>query len=520
MNELPEFEYIWQYLDYWAERDEGYPAIKFGSEIISYGEFRRNVDAIAGALLEMGVRFGDRVATVLPMRPEYAYTYLACSKTGCITVPMDVRYRRAELSRFLSHAEPEVVIAIDSFADNDIKSTLKEVRDEIGNPEFFFLNSERYFSELLKHEPLDKPLSKSPDDDVLIIFTGGTTGVPKATLLSHRNVISMCMGELKGILAYFGKFERYPTLVHLPPSHVGGTTELLSVGILNGSKMVFIDHWRPDVVLQAIQDEKIPYFGAVPTMFALILSMKELESYDLSSLELLITAGERLNPELIKRMQRLCEKIAVGYGSTETTGFATFSRPDDDVMKFAEGYVGVPLEGVEVRIVDDAGKELGEGEVGEILVRGPMVSRGYFRQPEETEKGFIDGFWVSGDLGYLKGSELYIVGRKKEVIRVGSYTVLPMEVEEVVMKDPRVAAAAAIGIPHEIYGEVVWVAVVPKPGEKITEDEVIEACKNELADFKVPRKVIVRESIPMTRLGKADRIRLKEEILNELRTSE
>jgi long-chain acyl-CoA synthetase len=288
------------------------------------------------------------------------------------------------------------------------------------------------------------------------------------------------------------------------------------VGLLNGSKMVFIDHWRPDVVLKAIQDDKIPYFGAVPTMFAMILSMKGLENYDLSSLELLVTAGERLNPELIKRMQVLCEKIAVGYGSTETTGFATFSKPDDDVMKFAEGYVGVPFEGVEIKIVDDSGKELGDGEVGEILVKGPMVSKGYFRQPEETEKGFANGFWVSGDLGYKKGDELYIVGRKKEIIRVGSYTVLPMEVEEIIMKDQRVAAAAVIGIPHEIYGEVVWAVIVPKPGEDISEEEVIEACRKELADFKVPRKVIVRGSIPMTRLGKADRIRLKEEIMEEI----
>jgi len=215
-------------------------------------------------------------------------------------------------------------------------------------------------------------------------------------------------------------------------------------------------------------------------------------------------------------MQRLCERIAVGYGSTETTGFATFSKPDDDIMKFADGYVGVPFDGVEIKIVDDSGKELGEGEVGEILVRGPVVSKGYFKQPEETEKGFVDGFWVSGDLGYLKGDGLYIVGRKKEIIRVGSYTVLPMEVEEVIMKDHRIASAAVIGVPHEIYGEVVWAVVVPRPGEAVSEEEVIEACKKELADFKVPRKVIVRESIPMTRLGKADRIRLKEEIMGEI----
>ncbi len=516
MEDIPVFDYIWQYLDYWASVDEKYLAMTFKDEVITYGEFKKNVDSLAKALLDMGVSKGDRIATVLPMCPEYVYTFLASSKIGCITVPMDVRYRRSELSKFLRHAEPKVVVAIDEFQGNNIKTTLNEIKSDIGDPEFVFLDSEPHLKDLLKHERLKRPLSESPDDDVLIIFTGGTTGVPKATLLSHRNVITMCLGELKAISSYLGRLERFPTLVHLPPSHVGGTTELLSVGILNGSKMVLIDHWRPDVVLKAIEENRIPYFGAVPTMFAMILAFKDLEKYDLSSIELLITAGERLNPELIKRMQKLCEKIAVGYGSTETSGFVTFSRPTDDVMKFAEGYVGVPFEGVEVKIVDESGRELREGEVGEILVKGPMVSKGYFRQPEETEKGFKDGFWVSGDLGFVKGGELYIVGRKKEIIRVGSYTVLPTEVEEVIMKNEKVAAAAAIGVPHEVYGEVVWAVVVPKEGESIEEKEIIEACKRELADFKVPRKVIIREAIPVTRLGKADRIKLKDEIMREL----
>ncbi len=176
----------------------------------------------------------------------------------------------------------------------------------------------------------------------------------------------------------------------------------------------------------------------------------------------------------------------------------------------------MPFEGVEVVVVDDEGNKVEDGQIGEVMVKGPVVSKGYFNQPEETEKGFKDGYWVSGDLGYMKGKELYIVGRKKEIIRVGSYTVLPSEVEEIAMRNPKVAIAAAFGYPHEIYGEVVWLVVVPKPGEKVDEDEVVEACKKELADFKVPRKVLIRDSIPLTRLGKADRIKLKELILKEL----
>jgi acyl-CoA synthetase (AMP-forming)/AMP-acid ligase II len=509
-------EFLWEYLDYWAKVDASYPALKFRGREISYGEMKDAVDRLSASLIELGVEKGDRVATILPMCPEYAYTFLACSKIGAICVPMDVRYRTAELRGFLGHAKPKVVIAIESFQDNNIKKNLEAVKDEIGNPKLFFLGSEPSFEELLKGEPLKETVEQSPDDDILIIFTGGTTGIPKATLLSHKNVISMARGELESIVRYLGREERIKSLVHLPPSHVGGTTELLTVGIINGSKMVLIDHWRPDVVLKELSDEKIPFFGAVPTMFALIFSFASASNIPLPPVELLVTAGEKLNPELLKRMMGWCEKIGVGYGSTETAGFATFSLPEDDPEKFTEGYVGVPFEGVEVMVVDDEGNKVEDGQIGEVMVKGPVVSKGYFNQPEETEKGFKDGYWVSGDLGYMKGKELYIVGRKKEIIRVGSYTVLPSEVEEIAMRNPKVAIAAAFGYPHEIYGEVVWLVVVPKPGEKVDEDEVVEACKKELADFKIPRKVLIRDSIPLTRLGKADRIKLKELILKEL----
>ncbi len=506
---IQEFEYLWQYLDHWADVDETYPAIKFKDKEISYGELKERVDRLAASLLKLGVRKGDRVATILPMSPEYSYTFLACSKIGAICVPMDVRYRTAELRRFLGHAEPKVVVSVERFQENDVEKILSEIRGEVGNPEIYFV--EKNFDELLEGEPIEEAVEQTPDDDILIIFTGGTTGVPKATLLSHRNIVSMALGELRSIISYVGREERVNMLVHLPPSHVGGTTELFATGLVNGSKMILIDHWRPDTVLKELREEKIAFFGAVPTMFALIFSLNA----PLPPVELLVTAGEKLNPELLKRMMQWCEKIGVGYGSTETAGFATFSRPEDDPMKFTEGYVGVPFEGVDVKIVDEEGNELNDGEIGEVLVKGPVVSKGYFRQPEETEKGFRDGYWVSGDLGYKKGEELYIVGRKKEVIRVGSYTVLPSEVEEVVMKNPKVGIAAAFGYPHEIYGEVVWVAVVPRAGEPISEEEIIEACKKELADFKVPRKVLIMDSIPLTRLGKADRIKLKEIILRD-----
>ena len=506
------FNLIWQYVDHWAEVDHSFPALKFQGKEISYGELKNKVDRLSKSLLELGAKKGDRVATILPMGPEFIYLFLSCSKIGAICVPMDVRYRLAELRRFLGHVKPKVVVAIDEFSDNNIKDTLIKIRGEIGNPEIFYLRSEPSFQKLLKRESLEEAVSQSPDDGILIVFTGGTTGVPKATLLSHRNIISMAIGELRSIIKYIDREERMNFLLHLPPSHVGGTTELFMTALVNGARMILVDHWRPDTIVRLLMEEKITFFGGVPTMYALIFSM----GVQLPPMDLCVTAGEKLNPELLKMMRSWCKRIAVGYGSTETAGFVTFSPPEDDPQKFAEGYVGVPFGDVDIKIINEKGERLEDGMVGEILVKGPMVSKGYYNQPEETKKGFRNGYWVSGDLGYKKKKEIYIVGRKKEVIRVGSYTVLPTEVEEVAMKNPNVALATAIGIPHKIYREVVWLIVVPKPEKTVNEEEIIEACRRELADFKVPRKVLVRNSVPMTRLGKVDRIRLREVILKEI----
>jgi acyl-CoA synthetase (AMP-forming)/AMP-acid ligase II len=529
-TETPRFDLFWQYVEHWGSLAAEHMAMRLGEKRISNKEFNQITDKLAEAFIGFGVEKGDTIATILPSCPEFVCTFVAASKLSAITVPMDVRYRISDLRRFIHHVEPRVVVSLSGTRDNEIVGTLKSLRPELRDIEYIIVGHSDFgkpFEEVLKMElNLEDELkvakaTQSPEDDILIIFTGGTTGIPKATLLSHKNVVSMCNAELEVLqrfLAPKGVTGRMKNLAALPPSHVGGTLEVIGTGVVGGHEMIFLDHWSPYPVLEITQQEKLPLIGGVPTMFAILLSLPDLEKYDLSSLKLAIVSGEKVSLELLTRIrEKICDTIVVGYGSTEAGTEVTFTEPSDDIVKLAEGYVGKPLPRVEIKIVDENDEPLPPSEVGEILVRSPMTSKGYFRQPKEDKKGFTpDGFCRTGDLGYLnENGGLYIVNRKKCVIRVGSYTVLPQEIEELVLKNPNVAMAAAIGVPHEIYGEVVWLFIAPKPEGVVDEKEIIEMCKRELADFKVPRKVVISE-LPTTRIGKVDRVRLRKEAIKPL----
>lgn len=462
---------------------------------------------------------------------------MAASKLDAITVPMDVRYRTSDFRRLIPRVEPKVTVTMDKIRDNEIVETLRTLEPEFGNITYMTVGSvDRSipdfgipFEEVLRmdlslaDELNAAKASQKAEDDTLIVFTGGTTGVPKATLISHQHLISACIVEDEVIKAHLfarGVTGRVKNLAALPPSHVGGTIELISTGLVGGHELILMDHWSPYPVLGVTEREKLPFIGGVPTMYAILLSLPDLDKYDLSSLKLAVLSGEKVSLELLTKIrEKICENVIIGYGSTEAGPEVTFTELSDDLNRLAEGYVGKPLHGVELKVVDENENLLPPSKIGEILVKGALTSKGYFRQPEETQKSFTsDGFHRTGDLGYLTEDKgLYIVGRKKHIIRVGSYTVLPTEIEEVVLKNPSVAMAAAIGVPHKIYGEVVWLFVAPQPGSTISEEEIIKICKRELADFKVPKKVVITMSLPTTRIGKVDRIELRNEVMKSIK---
>jgi len=526
-----DLQYLWQYVEHWAKVRPDLPALRFNETTHSWKAFNRLSDNLAKVFLEKGIGKNDVIATMLPASSAYVITLIAADKIGAIVCAMDVKYRTADLSMILSHVTPKLILGMKK-NNTDTLDPLEMVIEQLGIAERILIERTAietlpYEGQLhqsgLEPEVLEKyKSSQSLDDGMLIIFTGGTTGVPKAALLSKRNVAGMARAEADYLEILLGDNKaagRDKILAALPPSHVGGTVEFFGNGIVSGKEIIIHEVWSPLRVLETVVKEKLPWIGGVPTMFALMLLRPEIQNMDLSSLQMVVMSGEKVEKELVQMIQsRICPNILIGYGSTEGGAEVTFTRLDDDVEKIYSGYVGLPLAGMTIKITDNNGNSLPPGEIGEVLTKGDFSIQRYFNMPREDKEGFSeDGFCRTGDLGYLDDTGgLYIKGRIKHIIRVGSYTVMPSEIETIAAQIPGIAMAAAIGVPDTIFGEKVWLVVSPLPGHHLKESDIIDHCCEKLAKFKVPEKVIFWDDLPMTRVGKVNRIQIQNKIAEKL----
>jgi len=536
---LPKLKLFWQYIDYWAEIDLEFPSIHYKKKIISALELKEQTDQFAKVLLSLGVRKGDTVVTVLSTIPEFVITYLGACKIGAITIPMDKEYKKADFKLLIPHSNPKVIVTLDKWQKNRIANNLEGLKEEFGPIKYIIVGKHQLginFQEIISTEfQLEKELeaakeNQDPEDCVLVVWTGGTTGAPKAVELTHTNIIEMCYLEYEYLMENFkelgvvDKDQRIYHLVNMPTSHVGGTIEMLGSGIVGGLKMIMHASWSPWEALKAMQQYNLSFMGGVPTMFKIFLSLPDLSKYTPKKyLKLIFMSGEKCPIDLLKDIkEKMCDNITVGYGSTEAGAEVTFTNPSDPIEKLASGYVGKPLPGMKIKIVDEEGNKVGIGNQGEILIKGPLTSKSYFRMPEEDKEGFTkDGLCKTGDLGYLdEHGGLYISGRIKEIIRVGAFTVLPSEIEDLARQHPKVAIAAALGAPDKIHGEVVWLVIGPELGMKFEESEKEELQRmfeKDLAKFKVPKKIIIYpldpNDLPITRIGKVDKLRLKKELI-------
>ena len=530
---IPKLDYLWQYVHHWASIDPEFPFVKFKWKKYNAQQFAATIDHLAEAFLSLGVKKGDTIVTIIPMIMEYPLIYLAANSIGAICVPMDVRFRSADFQRFIPHVDPKLVFLIGKARGYDIANLIKELSSNF-NPsvKYFMIGKDEFgtpFEELLEKdyglsEDLKNARSKlSPDDGALIIFTGGTTGVPKSALLTHKNIAHASFLEAsyiheKGVP--LGLKPRFKMLNNFPPSHAGGSIEIMGTVLVAGCEIVLQEQWNPYAVLRAIKKFKLQLIGGVPTMYAIMLSLPDLDNFDTSSLVISIISGEKVSMDLLTGMRdKICPNILNAYGSTESGPEVTFTDIGDPLEELAKGYVGKLLPDQEMKIVDENNNEVPIGEIGEMLFKGTLTIPGYYEMPEENKTTFTEDGWCrSGDLGYItEDGRIYIKGRIKFIIRVGSYTVLPSEVEDVIVKHPKVAMVAAVGIPDKIYNEIVWVAVVPESGQEVVESEIIEMCKKELANFKVPKKVVFKKELPITRLAKVDRPTLQKNLIEEFK---
>jgi long-chain acyl-CoA synthetase len=486
----------------------------FGNEM-TYRELNEAVNAFSHALIDMGVKPKDRVAIILPNSPAFVVAYYGILKAGAFVVPTNPMYTPRELEHQFSDSGAETVVTLSLFFDNIIsikdKTKLKNIIvvpfgdfDPKGEPITLYYD-------LLEKYPKDEPTAEiDPDDIASFQYTGGTTGLAKGVMLTHKNLVAnveQCCWWNPWFEASIGD---QTTLCVIPFFHSFGMTVCMNLSIRLALKMALIPRFDIDMMLAAIKDHKPNLFPGVPTIYTAILNHPEAPKYDFKSIDIMNSGSAPLPVEIMDRFEKMSGgRIMEGYGLSESSP-VTHTNPIYGLRK--TGSIGVPVSDTESKIVDvdDGTTEMPVGESGELILKGPQVMKGYWNKPEETKIALRDGWLYTGDIGYVdEDGFFYIVDRKKDMIIAGGYNIYPRDVDEVLYEHPKVMEAAVIGVPDEYRGETVKAFVVLKEGETATADDIIGFCKEKLAAYKVPKIVEFIDALPKTAVGKVLRKELK-----------
>jgi len=513
---------------------------KFGDSYrLRYLELNQQANQLANALIDLGVKKGDRVALLMPNCPQFVISYYAVLKAGGIVVATNPLYSPREMEFQLKDCGAETIILLSLFyrtvAELKGRTSLRNlvvtyIKESLPQPSrlLFTLAKEKKeghrvdiseakdayaFRDLVQRFPATPPsVSVEPDDVAMFQYTGGTTGLSKAAVATHRNVLAnvyqiRAWGEPLGL-----KEGEEVILGVMPLFHVYGMVVVMHFSVIGGSAMVLLPRWETDVVLKAINRYKPAFFPGVPTMYVALNNHPKVSKYDLRSIRLCNSGAAPLPMEVQQRFEELTGgKLSEGYGLSEAPT-ATHANPVKGMRK--AGTIGVPLPDVEAKIMDmETGeKEMPVGEIGELVISGPQVMKGYWNRPEETEMVLRNGWLYTGDLAKMDEDGFFsIVDRKKELILAGGFNIYPREIEEVLYEHPKVKEAVCYGVPDPYRGQTVKVAIVLKEGETATADEIIEFCRPLLARYKVPKLVEFREELPKSLIGKVLRRVLVEE---------
>ena len=478
---------------------------------LTFKQFASWVSNAASALYhDYGIRKGDRVALMLRNGLEFATSLFAIARIGAITVPMNTGLRGEEMAYQLKDSGAILLII-----DQEFYELLAEASSGMSEVKHIFVTGGEpppgttAFSELLKdrgHAPVEVAVDET--DNAVIMYTSGTTGRPKGALLPHKGVIASAMNVSQ---IYDRSAELDKMLVVVPLFHITGLAQALGSSIYSGNPVVLAKRFKTADALKVIEEEKITTIIAVPTIFWLILNSPDFDQYNLSSLRILAAGGSPIPDDLTK----LCAEklpgahLLPGYGLTESNGMShTMLTLDETLSK--PGSVGRAVPIIDAKVVDSSGKELPPGETGEILVKGCQTLKEYWNKPEETRDTIVDGWVHTGDVGMIaEDGYTYIFDRLKDMIIRGGENIYSIEIENVLYQNPKVLEAAAVGVPDVVFGEQVKAAIVLKPGEQATEEEIQEFCGKHLSYYKVPKYVEFRESLPRNPAGKVVKGQLK-----------
>jgi len=468
-------------------------ACKLDDAAFDYGLLDQASARVSAMLASKGVAAGDRVAIMLPNVPYFPAVYYGVLRLGAIVVPMNVLLKGREVAYYLSDSGAKVIFAWHGFMEaaqrgaDDAEQDVEVVPVEPGELEGL----------IFAHEPDDAVAEQAADDTAVILYTSGTTGKPKGAELTHHNLrrnvaiavelFSLGVGDV-----IFGG---------LPLFHSFGQTCAMNAAIRSGATLTLLPRFDPAKALEILERDGCTVFEGVPTMYGALLHHPGRDAVDVSSLRVCASGGASMPVEVMRGFEEQFRcKVLEGYGLSETSPVASFNHPDRERKP---GSIGTPIAGTEMKVVDDAGAEVACGEIGEILVKGHNVMKGYWRSPEATAASIKDGWFATGDLAKVdEDGYFFIVDRKKDLIIRGGYNVYPREVEEVLYEHPAVREAAVVGIPQDEWGEEVGAAVALKDGATVGADELRDFVKEQVANYKYPRRIWFVDELPKGPTGK------------------
>ncbi|MCL6612736.1 MAG: long-chain-fatty-acid--CoA ligase [Peptococcaceae bacterium] len=484
-------------------------AFKEGNRSFTYSQYNFRVNKLASAFRELGIGRGDKVAVLLFNSIEVMDCYFALAKLGAVAVPVNFRFVGPEIAYIVDNSDSVALVFDGSFEKviDAARGEMPRVRHFIAVPGPGETSFALDYNELLDGGSGVEPLVRVEENDpAFIMYTSGTTGRPKGAVLSHKNLYSNVVFNLVERPAGHGE-----VYLCVPPLfHVAALIMTLQMVFL-GATTIIHRTFDPRAVMETVAGEKVTSLFLVPAMWNFLVQIPNLDQYDVSSVKTAITGAAIMPLNLKKRLLQVFPGLQLydAFGQTEMSPVTTLLKPADTLRKPTS--VGRPIVGVEVRVVDSEGNDVPVGEVGEIVYRGPCMLQEYYKNPQATREAIVDGWFHSGDLVRMdEEGFVYVVDRKKDMVISGGENVYPAEVEEVLYRHEKILEAAVIGVPSDKWGEAVHAVVVPKPGQTLTEEEVISFCAANLAGYKKPRSVEFVDALPRNAAGKVLKTRLRE----------